>query len=65
MTTATEYLGLSKKSAQDNAERKNLIFRLIRIDAEAFLPYPAPDDNRDDRVCVELDAGRVTKAEFR
>jgi hypothetical protein len=59
MTIENDYLGLTKKQAQDKAERKNYIFRLIRIDAENFLPYP--DDVRQDRLCVELDGGKVTK----
>jgi hypothetical protein len=54
------FLGKSKKSAQDLAERNNLIFRLIRIDTENYLPYP--DDKREDRICVELENGKVIKA---
>jgi hypothetical protein len=54
-----EYISLTKKQAQDKAERKNFIFRLIRIDAESFLPYP--DDVRQDRLCVEIDDGKVSK----
>ena len=55
-------LGLSKKMAQDKAEGKNLIFRLIRIDGENYFPYP--DDKRGDRVCVEIDGGKVSKVSF-
>ncbi len=57
---ADEFLGLSKKRAQDVAEARNLIFRLIRIDEQDFHGYP--EDKRDDRICVEIDAGKVTKA---
>lgn len=57
---ADAFLGLSKKRAQDVAEGKNMIFRLIRIDQENFYNYP--EDVRTDRVCVEIDAGKVTKA---
>jgi hypothetical protein len=54
------FIGLSKKRAQDIAESKNVVFRLIRIDDESFFPYP--DDTRDDRVCVEIESGKVVKA---
>lgn len=60
MATADDFLGLSKKSAQNKAEALNLIFRLIRIDAEKYYEYP--EDTRTDRICVELDSGKVTKA---
>jgi len=63
MATSQEYVGLTKKSAQDRAERLNMVFRLIRIDGENFFPYP--DDRMTDRVCVEIDAGKVTKASIR
>jgi len=55
-----DFLGLTKKQAQDKAEARNLVFRLIRIDTKDFFSYP--DDKRDDRVCVELDGDKVTKA---
>jgi len=55
-----DFLGLSKKRAQDLAESKNLIFRLIKIDDENFLSYP--EDVRDDRLCVEIEKGQVKKA---
>lgn len=57
---ASDYIGMTKKGAQNKAEQQNLIFRLIRVDAEAFLPYP--EDKRDDRICCEIDDGKVTKA---
>jgi hypothetical protein len=57
-----EYVGLTKKAAQDKAERKNAIFRLIRIDADKFFEYPDTTDVRTDRICVEIDGGKVTKA---
>lgn len=60
---ADDFLGLTKKGAQNKAEEKNLIFRLIRIDAEQFYTYP--DDERTDRLCVEIDDGKVTKATIR
>jgi hypothetical protein len=57
-----DFLGLTKKGAQDKAEAKNLIFRLIRKDEQTFFSYPT--DNRIDRICVEIDKGQVTKAVF-
>lgn len=57
-----DFLGLSKKSAQDKAEAKNLIFRLIRVDGDNFFSYPA--DKREDRICVEIDKGKVSKVTF-
>jgi hypothetical protein len=60
MANAANYVGMTKKGAQNKAEMEGLIFRLIRIDDTPFLPYP--DDVRADRLCVELDNGEVTKA---
>ena len=60
MSAAQDFIGMSKKSAQDKAEKRNLIFRLIRFDQEMYFSYP--EDVRDDRVCVELDNGVITKA---
>ena len=54
------FLGLSKKAAQDLCETKNMIFRLIKSDGEDFLSYP--EDTRIDRICVELEQGKVVKA---
>lgn len=63
MASADEYLGLTKKMAQDKAEGKNMIFRLIRIDSEPYFPYT--DEMRTDRVCVEIDNGKITIATIR
>jgi hypothetical protein len=57
------YVGMGKRQAQNKSEIDNLIFRLIRVDAEDFLSYP--DDVRDDRICVEIDDNKVTKATIR
>jgi hypothetical protein len=54
-----EFLGLTKKAAQDKAEAKNLVFRLIRVGSEPYFPYPT--DQRNDRVCIEIDDGKVSK----
>ena len=60
MQVVEDFIGLSKKASQDLAEKKNLIFRLISIDGESFFPYP--EDERADRICVELENGKVAKA---
>jgi hypothetical protein len=57
---ADVFIGLSKKRGQDLAEAKNMIFRLIRIDDERFLDYP--EETLYDRVCIEIDGGKITKA---
>lgn len=57
-----DFLGLTKKGAMEKAETKNLIFRLIRINETNYFSYPA--DTRTDRVCVELDDGKVSKVSF-
>jgi hypothetical protein len=62
MLDSNKFLGLTKKAAQNFAEMNNYIFRLIRIDNEPFFPYP--DDIMHDRICVEIDAGKVTKAKI-
>jgi hypothetical protein len=60
MIDTNTFIGLVKKSAQNLAEIHNLIFRLIRVDDKNFFPYP--EDLRDDRICIELDKGQVSKA---
>lgn len=62
MVKAEDYINKTKKRAQDLSEKQNLIFRLIRIDNEQFLPYPSVDDVRTDRICVEIDNTLVSKA---
>lgn len=56
-----EFLGLTKKEAQNKAEARNLIFRLISIDGDKYFGYPE-DGDRTDRVCVEITSGKVSKA---
>lgn len=58
-----DFLGLGKKGAQDLADKKNLIFRLIRVDDKHMMAYP--EDERTDRVCVEIDKLKVTKVVFK
>jgi hypothetical protein len=57
-----QFINLSKKQAQDLAEKRNMIFRLIRIDEEKYYDYP--EDKRDDRICVELEGGKVVVAKL-
>jgi hypothetical protein len=57
---AEKFMGLGKKDAQNLAEAHNLIFRLIRVDDRNIFGYP--EDSRDDRICVEIDQGKVSKA---
>lgn len=57
---AEDFIGMSKKRAQDAAEIRNFIFRVIRVDTDKYMDYP--EDIRTDRICVEVDNGKVTKA---
>lgn len=57
-----DFIGLDKKSAQNLAERKNLIFRLLSVDGEPY--FSMPEDKRDDRVCVEIEKNKVIKVCF-
>ena len=54
------FIGLTKRDAQNLAEAHNLLFRLIRIDDKNMFSYP--EDSRDDRVCVEIEKGVVVHA---
>lgn len=60
MADASVFIGLTKKSAQNKAEEMNLIFRLVSVDGASFLGYP--EDQREDRICVEINSGAVSKA---
>lgn len=57
---AAQFIEKSKKGAQDLAERKGLLFRHIRTDQNNLMSYP--EDVRTDRICIEIDNGKVTKA---
>lgn len=61
---AEDFIGLTKKNAQDKAEGRNFIFRLIRIDNKAFFDYPPANDFCAERLCVELENGKVVVAKF-
>jgi hypothetical protein len=58
--SANDFIGLSKTGGHNKSEKMNLIFRLIRVDNEMFHDYPS--DIRDDRVCVEIENGKIVKA---
>lgn len=60
MSHVNDFIGHTKKSAQNLAESENLIFRLIKVDEQDFLSYP--EDRRDDRICIEIVNGKVAKA---
>lgn len=62
MSDAQDFVGLSKKGAQDKAEAKNLVFRLVAVDGETFLGWP--DDSYPQRVCCVIEKGKVTEARF-
>ena len=57
---ADKFVGLSKKDAQNLAEIFNMIFRLVRVDERKILSYP--EDQRTDRICVEIEKNKVVKA---
>lgn len=60
MKEASEFVGMGKRPAQNKAEARGLIFRLVSVDGEQILGYP--EDSRDDRVCVEVEGTKVVKA---
>ena len=60
METADAFINLSKFGAQNLAEAKNMIFRLLSIDGEPYLSLP--EDIRTDRVCCDILNGKVVKA---
>lgn len=62
MAGVNDFIGQTKKGSQNIAEARGLVYRLIRIDRESYMPYP--DDIRDDRVCIEIDNGKVSKAKI-
>jgi hypothetical protein len=57
-----QFIGLTKKGAQQKAEQLNLIFRLISVNGEPMFAYPT--DTRTDRICVEINNGAVTMAKL-
>lgn len=60
--TIEMFIGKSKKAGQDLAEAKNFIFHLVRIDDKNFFKYPSDEEKRTDRVCVEIENGKIVKA---
>ena len=64
--TANEFVGMEKRAAQNLAERKNMIFRLVSADGETMLGWPPEgEDKRDDRVCCIVQDSCVVQAEIR
>lgn len=63
MTDASSFLGMGKRESQNHSEKLNLIYRLIRVDDRQMQSYPS--DTRQDRVCIEIDDNKVTKAEIK
>lgn len=61
---ASDFVGLDKKAAQNKAEAKNMIFRLVAKDGETFLGDPS-DPGRNDRVCCTIVDGTVVSAEIK
>jgi hypothetical protein len=57
---SSDFVGLSKTSAEDLADRLGIIYRLISVDGYPFFSYP--EDKRDDRICVEIERGKIIKA---
>ena len=60
---ANIFIGLSKKRAQDLAESLNVVFQLVRIDQDQFFTYPS-EQERSDRVFVEIESGKVISAKI-
>jgi hypothetical protein len=60
---ASDFVGLTKKAAQDKAEARNMVFRHRTANGEKYLGDPS-DPGRDDRVCVDTVDGKVTAAEI-
>jgi hypothetical protein len=57
-----DFIGLTKKGAQQLAEKNNLIFRIISVDGVAMFSYPT--DVRTDRICIEMNRGEVIVAKL-
>jgi len=60
---ASDFVGLTKKRAQDKAEANNMIFRHRTADGATYLGDPS-DPGRTDRVCVDTVGVKVVSAEI-
>ena len=60
METSERFIGLTKRQSYTLAERLNLIPHLVRMDERQLFGYP--EDTRDDRVCLEFDERKVSRA---
>lgn len=56
----SQFKGMGKRAAQNLAEAKNLIFRLVSTDGETILGKP--EDVRTDRVCVTIVKDKIDEA---
>jgi hypothetical protein len=63
MSNAERFVGMPKKQAQNEAEKANLIFRLVSVNGDIY--FGEPDDEVADRLCVEIIDGKVCKAYFK
>jgi hypothetical protein len=61
-SNASEWIGLSKHKGQDLCEARNMIFRLLSVDGEAYFSMPDESEKRTDRVCVDIVDTRIVKA---
>lgn len=59
MVDVSVLLGMGKRQSQNKVEAMNMIYRLICVDGESIQSYP--EDVRSDRVCVEIENGKVVK----
>lgn len=57
--SASDYLGLTPESAEALATSRGLTTRIVRVDDQVF---PGTTDYRLDRLNIEVDANKVTKA---
>jgi hypothetical protein len=60
MIKAEDFIGRTKMAAQNLAEGKNMLFRLLSIDGDPY--FSIPEDIRTDRVCIHITNGLVSAA---
>lgn len=58
--TEEQFIGLTKRQSYELAERLGLMPHLVRMDERMLFGYP--NDVRDDRICLEFDLRKVSKA---
>lgn len=57
-----KFIGMGKRESQNYADSLNFVYRLCRVDGEQFFSYPAEEEKRNDRICIEIENGKVVKA---